>query len=64
MVATSYTFYSHSTSFALSSLLLLYMLFHECHWLAVISESQTKRISHSETFLFMQNTGTTTVHSV
>ena len=35
MAATPYAVYTHSTtSLALSSLLLLYLLFHEYHWLA------------------------------
>ena len=50
-------FFPNSTSFAYSSLLLLYMLFCECHWPTIISESQINKMSHSETFLFMQNIG-------
>lgn len=37
MTAASYLFHSQSTSFVLSSLSLIYFLFHECYLLAIIS---------------------------
>ena len=40
MAATPYAFYPNSTSFALSFLLLLYLLLHECHCLAMKNEQQ------------------------
>ena len=43
MAVTPYTFYPHSICFALPSLLLLYLLFHECEWLAIISEYEPRK---------------------
>ena len=36
MTTTPYVFCPHFTSFALSSLLILYLLLCECHWFAII----------------------------
>ena len=58
--AILYLLYPHFTSFALPFLLILYLLLHECHWLTIISGCQTKKKSNNETFLTMQNIGTTT----
>ena len=60
MVIRLYLFFPCSTSFALPSLSLLYFLFHKCHWLKIISESQTKKMNNNETLFAMQNTGDTT----
>ena len=54
MTTTPYVFCPHFTSFALPSLLILHLLFHESHWLTIISECQTKKMSNNETFLAMQ----------
>ena len=54
MATTPYAFYPHSTSFALSSLLLFYMLFHECYWLATMSECQIEKMNKSEKSIFLQ----------
>lgn len=43
MAVTPYAFYPHSICFALPSLLLLYLLFHECEWLAIISEYEPRK---------------------
>ena len=43
--ATPYKFNRQSTSSALSSLLLLYMSFHECQWFAIIPECQNKKMN-------------------
>ena len=50
MTAIPFAFYSHSTSFPWPSSLLLYQ-FHECHWLAIIPEHQTKKTNNNQTFL-------------
>ena len=43
MAVTPYEFYPHSTSFVLSSLLLLYLLFYEWHWIVIISEVKLRK---------------------
>ena len=60
MAVSSYLFYSRPTSFLLPSLLLLYLLFHERHWLTITSGFQSKKTNNNETFLAMQNTRATT----
>lgn len=61
MAATPSAFHWHSASFALPSLLQLYLLFHEYQCLAVISEGQTEKMNINDTEIswFMQNTGAT-----
>lgn len=49
MAAMRYLFYPHPTIFAFSSPLLLNLFFHKCHWLAIISKSQTKKLNNNET---------------
>ena len=49
MAATPYAFSLHSTSFALSSILQLYLSFHEYQWLAVMSKCQTEKMNNDET---------------
>ena len=41
------------TLYPLSSLSLLYVLFPDCHWLAIISKCQTKKTSNNENFYEM-----------
>lgn len=50
MAAIPYTFYPHFTDIPLSSLSIL-CSFNDCHWLAIISEYQTKKMNNNETFL-------------
>ena len=49
MAAMRYLFYPHPTIFAFSSSLLLNLFFHKCHWLAIISKCQTKKLNNNET---------------
>ena len=60
MAVSLYLFVPYSASFALPSLLLLYVLCHKCYWLKIISECQTKKMNNNETLLAMQNTENTT----
>ena len=60
IIATLYVLYPHSTSFQLPHLFLLYLSFLEYHWLAIISECQTKKMEDNKTSLFLQNTRSTT----
>ena len=46
MAATPCALQPHSSTYAISSLLLLYLLFHEYHCQATISECQTKKANN------------------
>ena len=54
MAATPCALHTHSTRFAISSLLLLYLQFHECHRLAIISECQTKKVDNQRNISFQE----------
>ena len=60
MLPTPNVFYPYSPCLAMCTLLFLYMLSHECNW-QFTSLCQTKKTSKNKTFLFMQDTGGTTV---
>ena len=52
-----YTFNPYSTSSAVFSVLLLYVLFHECHWQKTWNVKL--RTDNNEIFIFMQSAATT-----
>ena len=60
MLPTPNVFHAYSPCIAMCTLLFLYMLSHECNW-QFTSLCQTKKTNKNKTFLFMQDTGGTTV---
>ena len=60
MVATPYAFWKRSTSFPLSSLLLLYSVLHEYYLVTVITECQIKTLSNNDIFFSCKNRGAST----